>query len=824
MTPIDNHDSHRTHARLSRLIASIKGGVLVEDETRHIALVNQTFCDMFSIPASPDSLIGTDCSGSADASKGLFVNPEAFVARIDTILQERQVVNGEMLFLTDGRVFCRDYAPIFSDNAYIGHLWHYHDTTESYQAQRRAERLLKFEKINREINRLFLQLDSVDMAMRESLAMTGELLDVSRVYVFRFRENERLLDNTHEWCAPGVKPEIENLQGMPFDDIFPSIFPMLTQHDLIAPHHISELPEDLRGVLEPQDIQSVLWVPLYLNDRIEGFIGYDETRQPRDWLPEEITMVRIIAEAYARALERDRANRMLVEARDEAIRMARLRAQFVANMSHEIRTPMTGTLGMLELVLETPLDELQHEFALEAYKSAAHLLHIINDILDFSKLEAGQVTLESDPIDLKAIVTEVKMTLLPQLKDKPVEFRTEIDANLPYRVYGDATRLRQVLMNLAGNAVKFTHQGHVTVSIHLVRTLENMAYLRFAVQDTGIGIAPENHTRIFESFVQADGSTTRRYGGSGLGLSIVRQLLGLMDSTITLESTPGEGSTFSFLVALPIAQAAGTEKTQHTAFTHLRTAVVDSNRTARYVLGQLLETWGVSVVLLHDLAELEDQPDKRDLAFDMLFHRYYPGMNLNALHSAITQRAEHIVYIVDQPSLKPYDSALVLTWPVEQSSLYNLLMHTVQNRLPRLADVPPIDPLVVSGRVLLVDDYPNNLDLVRHALADLQIETDIVENGQQALMQLQKAPYDLILMDMQMPVMDGMEATRRIRQSEAAYHTLPVIALTASVMREQQERYMAAGVNEIIGKPFSVRHLREVVLRWLTQPTDAGSM
>ncbi len=665
----------KSSARLTQLIENLAGGVLVEDETRHIALINQAFCDMFQIPVSAQALIGADCAASADSYKAMFTDQETFISRIEAILQNQKTVIDEVVHLVDGRVFSRDYVPVVHNKIQMGHLWHYRDVTKIYQAQRRWERMVQFEGIDKEINRLFLQLDDVDDALNQALALTGQLLDVSRVYVFRFRENERVLDNTHEWCAEGVKPEIDNLKGVPFDDLLPSFFPMISEYDLIAPRHINELPDDIRGLLEPQDIQTILWVPLHLNQRIEGFLGYDETRYAREWLPEEITMARIITMGYARALEREQAGRMLIEARDEAVRTAQLRAQFIANMSHEIRTPMTGSLGMLELILETELDELQREFATEAFNSASRLLAIINEILDFSKLEAGQVVLDAESIDLRAIATEVKMTLASQVKRRPITLGVQIDSQVPYRVFGDATRIRQVLMNLVGNAVKFTHEGHVNMIINLVTIVDEVAFLSFSVQDTGVGIEPEKLDHIFASFVQGDGSTTRKYGGTGLGLSISKQLVELMGGTIHVESELGKGSTFSFKVRMPIAQATGNERPK-LGFEKLSVLVVDNNRTMRYVLKQQLEVWGVRVVAVEDIQDLPLRDKSEPFQFDLTFFHRTKDYQFKAVEY-VEQFAPQTFFIVDGVTpFKPHE-AFSLHWPIEQSLLYNTLVKIV---------------------------------------------------------------------------------------------------------------------------------------------------
>ena len=640
---------NRDLARLTQLIANLEGGVLVEDENRHVVLVNQRFCDLFKLDNDPDTLIGQHFETTIAGAFQLFDDPQAIQQWLQTVLQNQEVVSGEKLILTDGRVISCSYQPVSHKGQHIGHMWHCREITAEVQSHKRIERLLQFEAINREIIRLFLQLDNVDDVLFETLAMTGVLLDVSRVYVFRFRENERILDNTHEWCSENVKPEIENLQGLPFDELVPSFFPLIAERDLIAPKHIDELPDDIHDMLEPQDIKTILWVPIHLDNRIEGFIGYDEIRHAREWLPEEITMARIIAESYARALERERAAADLIKARDEAVRTAQLRAQFVANMSHEIRTPMTGILGMLELLLETSLDELQHEFASEAFNSSSRLLNIINDILDFSKLEAGQIVLESSPIDLKAVATEVKMTLEPQIKDKELRIDLRFDEVLPYRLYGDATRIRQVLMNLVGNAVKFTQTGHVTIDLQVASKKAEVAYVRFAVTDTGIGIAPEKLDQIFESFVQADGSITRKFGGSGLGLSISKQLVELMGGELQVESTPEQGSTFSFMLRMPIAETDSTRAETTTHFDQLSVLVVDDDRTARYVLSQQLETWGIQVAMV-DQTQYKALLDVEQ--YTVIFRRYHTGMKL--------ENRDQLVHIVDKSTPMPDENMVAL--------------------------------------------------------------------------------------------------------------------------------------------------------------------
>ncbi len=826
--------------RSALMIGNLPGGVLLEDENRQVERVNQSFCDMFALRLKPEDLVGADCEEALHEIAPLFTNPQEVIDRVHSILREQQPIKDELVYMSDGRILSRDYVPILEGRTYLGHFWYYRDVTEELRTFQRWERLLKLEELNKEVIRLFLQLDDVDLALNEVMAMVGSLLDVSRVYVFHFRQNERILDNTHEWCAAGITPEMDNLQGLDFDELLPSFFPLLAQDGIIAPYHINELPDDVRGIMEPQGIQSIMHIPIYSDGRLEGFIGYDETRAGRVWLPEEITTARLIAESYARALERKRTRDTLVQARDKALRSSQLKSQFVANMSHEIRTPMTGIMGMLELLNETELDDVQREFASEAFNSASRLLHIINDILDFSKLEAGQMMLDPEVIDLHDIVREVQYTLRPQANRKGIGLQVDIPLDVPRRVIGDATRIRQVLMNFAGNAVKFTNQGHVTLRVRCTsRTAEN-ARISFEVEDTGIGIEADKLKNIFDSFVQADGTMTRKFGGTGLGLAISRQLIQLMEGEIDVKSQAGVGSTFSFQITMPIIQRQrnlSLEDTR-TLFQQMRVLVVDEVDTSRYILVQQLRNWDIKVEQCASLADLPQTLEGTTgdtSAFDLAFvscRQHEPHCEQQAVPGRLraSQRVRQIVYVLDsETDTLPQFSAdeRHLVRPIDLSKLYNTLYdalsdersgvpaateHEMQN-----ADANVADTDEEKGRVLLVEDHQLNIDLVVGSLRRVGYQVEVAMNGQEALDHLAVAPYDLVLMDVQMPVMDGMEATRRIRASSEGWNRVPILALTASVLRDEQDAYLEAGMDDIILKPFSIAHLRKTVSHWINQ-------
>jgi CheY-like chemotaxis protein len=493
----------------------------------------------------------------------------------------------------------------------------------------------------------------------------------------------------------------------------------------------------------------------------------------------------------------------------------------MSNMSHEIRTPMTGVIGMLELLRETALSEDQIEFVEIAHVSARRLMRLLDDILDFSKIEAGKVALESIPIDIRGIVTEVPANFATQAGKKGLELSLDIDPSIPARVLGDPTRVRQVLANLVSNSVKFTEQGHILISLRQVGTAAGRSRLRFEISDTGIGIPDTQLDTIFDSFVQADSSTTRRYGGTGLGLAICAQLVSLMGGRIDVQSTQGQGSTFSFTLTMPIVSLHD-RSTATMPFSEIQALVIDEETTARYVLAQHLRQWGIGVIETTDLDKAEAlllSAAKRNEEMTLVFLRYGIGDQsqwIAELHKQLDYQAPQFVLIADE---QPDDSSAydgVLRRPIRLSELHNIVIRCAS--LPDTA-FSPLDGsaetiAVEAGRILLAEDDPMNWKIVVRALSPLGYITDLARDGQEAITMIQQHDYTVILMDVHMPQMDGLEATRRIRELAPPKSEIPIIALTASVLNEEQQIYLDAGMNAFLGKPFSIEQLRKTVQHW----------
>lgn len=617
-----------TSSRLTSLIQTIQAGVLVEDETRHISLINQNFCDLFSIPVPSEQLMGTDCSQAAEQSKMLFADPVAFIERIEQLLRERRVVTNDELTLADGRTFERDYIPIFVADEYKGHMWLYRDITVRKRNEVEVELLSRFPAENP--NPVF----RVDADFR-----TLYLNEPALTMLFNVGAEGSAM------VPPEWRPIIESimLKGKPGE------FEIVGQHG--TPVYLAHF----------SPVSSTGYTNIYVTDVTE--------RKVAEW---EATKAKRLAEESLRAKQ-----------------------DFLAKMSHELRTPMNAVLGLANLLLNTPLSQEQMTLLQGIKSSGANLLVIINDILDLAKIEAGKLTIDRSDVVLTDMLENILIGLRPMAQQKNITLDVRIDPAIPEVIKGDAVRLGQIVINLISNAIKFTHRGSVTLTCSVWTPEGGAPELRLAVTDTGIGIPEHKLQAIFDAFSQASQDIAVRYGGTGLGLTIVQQLVALMKGTIIVESSEGIGSTFT--VTLPLEQS-----------TVQRSAAVRS------------------------------------------------------AHSTVRYEA-------------------------------------------------------LNGTVLLVEDNPANQMVAVKTMALWNIDADVAPDGYAALEMLQQKRYDLVLMDIQMPGMDGFQTTKCIRKElPEPVRSIPIIAMTASVLYDPEARAIAGGMNGYISKPFELEDFYTKLSRFLS--------
>lgn len=751
---------------------------------------------------------------------------------------------GETVWL-EGNVNCR-----FEDGVMVATRGIFRNITEQKKAAEELERQNRRAQL---LANLSLKIrESLDIAEILETAVTEiqALLKADRVLVYRFQpDGSGIISN--EKTQPGIPSLLgEVIEDPCFQEKYAQLYSQ-GRVRVVSDVESEGLKPCYLELLQKVQVRANLVVPLFLEQQLWGLLLAHQCSGPRQWQPFEMELLSQLANqigialTQAALLERERKRGLeLEQARKAAEQAAQAKSSFLATMSHEIRTPMNAVLGMTGLLLETPLNAEQRDFVETIRISGDALLTLINDILDFSKLEAGEMELEILDFDLRSCLEEVADLFAPTAHAKGLELAVLMPPEVPRYLRGDASRLRQILNNLVSNAIKFTHRGEVVIQAEVLQETATHVHLRLSVRDTGIGIPAAAQSKLFQPFSQVDASTTRKYGGTGLGLAICKQLTELMGGTISLQSQEGQGSTFSVELTLErqpyVQQLAQPSARVPVDLQGKRLLVVDDNATNRKILRCQATAWGMVVEEAENAYQAMDklrQAVREGRPFPLaVLDMQMPevdGETLGRWIKADPQLAETQLVMMTSLGLGEHSRraaeigfAAYLVKPVKQSRLQEALAMALGKSSglstsllgigPPLSQTTPMaDRPQQSLRILLAEDNPVNQKVALRQLESLGYKADVVANGQEVLDLLQQVRYDLILMDCQMPVMDGYEATRRLRQQERrSGHRTVVIAITANAMQEDRERCLQAGMDDYLSKPVLKEDLQRLLNHW----------
>ena len=802
-------------------LESTADGILVVDAHNQTVLWNQKFAEMWRIPE--EVLRSRSAHQRLNAVMDQLKNPEEFKAKTELLAANPSDQSDDVIEFLDGRVFERHSEPRHVGGRTEGRVWGFRDVTDRMRAEQALRVRSEQQAAVAVLGQAALTESKLDSVLETASVLVMRTLGVDRCGILELEEDGEWFV-TRAGAGDGARPIGQRARVRESEE----------GRTLRA-----ETPVIVEAHQTESGLRSTVSVSVAGDRQAWGVLSAGCSSQ-RNFTSEDVNFLQAMANVLASAAHRQRAEGKLSLAKDAAEAANRAKSEFLANMSHEVRTPMNGILGMTELILDTDLSPEQRENIHIVRTSAEALLTVINDVLDFSKIEAGRLELDETAFNLRDFIDEVMRSFALQAHQKGLELACDVKLNVPTVCEGDPTRLRQILNNLIGNALKFTERGEVVLEVDAPEPpAEGRVELHFVVRDTGIGIAPEKQELIFDPFCQADSSTTRKYGGTGLGLTVSGRLVHMMGGEISVRSEPGKGSDFHFTAKVGLASATAVpDNTDAVQLTGKRALVVDDNATNRRILDDILKGWGLEVVTVDGAREALaalDEYRRLGCPFElMITDGQMPETDGFQLAEKVKENPNFASLLIimltssgqrgDVQRCRETDISAYLTKPVRQSELREAIYAAFGRRMAGLLGPAVVTKHVLrearaaaSRRILLAEDNHVNQILAVRLLERRGHRVVVAQNGREAVQFLEKDHFDLVLMDVQMPEMDGFEATAEIRRKEEKTgRRTRILAMTARAMKGDEERCLASGMDGYIAKPIHAEELYRLLEQTIT--------